>query len=141
MTRTARRTRDAGLTLLELLVVITILVVLTVAIGTVALNYLGSAKADAARLQLSQIEAGLDLYRLDMGQYPSEQDGLTALIDRPSDGDRWRGPYVKKAEALIDPWGTQFIYRAPGEEGLFDLLSYGADGLEGGEDDAADISN
>lgn len=132
---------DAGLTLLELLVVVTILVVLTVAIGTVALNYLGSAKSDAARLQMTQIETGLDLYRLDMGQYPSGQEGLDALNTRPAGADNWRGPYVKKATALVDPWGATFIYRVPGTDGAYDLISLGSDGVEGGEGDAADISN
>lgn len=133
--------KDAGLTLLELLVVITILVVLTVAIGTVALNYLDRAKGDAARLQLNQIEAGLDLYRLDIGRYPTESEGLDALLERPAGLDTWRGPYVKNAEALVDPWQEAFIFRAPGQDGPYDLTSFGADKTEGGEGDAADITN
>ncbi len=133
--------KDAGLTLLELLVVITILVVLTLAIGTVALNYLDRAKGDAARLQLNQIEAGLDLYRLDIGRYPTESEGLEALLERPAGLDAWRGPYVKNAEALIDPWQEAFIFMAPGQDGPYDLTSYGADKTEGGEGDAADITN
>ena len=133
--------RDAGLTLLELLVVVTILVLLTVAIGTVALNYLGRAKSDAAKLQISQIEAGLDLYRLDVGRYPSAQEGLGALLSRPAGEDKWRGPYLQKPEAINDPWGAQFLYRSPGTERAYDLVSLGADGAAGGEDENADISN
>lgn len=138
--RPARR-RDAGLTLLELLVTITILVLLTVAIGTVALNYLGRGKAEAARLQLSQIEAGLDLYLLDVGRYPTTEEGLGALIAAPTGVDAWRGPYLRKAAALSDPWGAAFRYEAPGRNGEFDLYSLGADGTEGGEGDDADIVN
>ena len=133
--------RDAGLTLLELLVVVTILVLLTVAIGTVALNYLDRGKAGAAKLQLEQIETGLDLFRLDVGRYPNEQEGLDALVTAPGGLDRWNGPYVKREAALTDPWGNAFVYSQPGTDGPFDLMSLGADGQQGGEDDAADISS
>jgi general secretion pathway protein G len=130
---------DAGLTLLELLVVITILTLLAVAVGTVALNYLGGARADAARLQMSQIETGLDLYRLDTGRYPSTDQGLRALVEPPTDADGWNGPYLRKEEALTDPWGNAFEYAAPGQDGPYELASLGADGAEGGEGDDADI--
>ena len=133
--------RDAGLTLLELLVVVTILVLLTVAIGTVALNYLDRAKGGAAKIQMDQIAAGLDLYRLDMGRYPTGQEGLQALLTRPGGADAWRGPYLQKAEAITDPWGTAFQYRAPGTDKAYDLVTLGADGAEGGEGDDADLSN
>lgn len=132
---------DAGLTLLELLVVITILVVLTVAIGTVALNYLGGAKADAARLQITQIEAGLDLYRLDMGRYPTDREGLDALVEAPRGVDTWNGPYLRKSSALVDPWGNAFSYDAPTSGVDYTVTSMGADGSPGGEGDAADISD
>lgn len=133
--------RDAGLTLLELLVVVTILVLLSAAIGTVALNYLDRAKSDTAKLQINQISAGLDLFRLDIGRYPSEQEGLSVLVERSAGLDAWQGPYVQKAESLIDPWGAEFIYRASASEKPYDLISFGSDGLEGGEDDAADVTN
>lgn len=141
MTARPRLPKDAGLTLLELLVVVTILVILTVAIGTVALNYLGGAKSDAARLQVSQIEAGLDLYKLDVGRYPDGREGLAALVADPGGVENWRGPYVRKEAALIDPWGAPFQYAAPGRAGPYDLFSFGSDKVEGGEDDAADIVN
>lgn len=133
--------RDAGLTLLELLVVVTILVLLTVSIGTVALNYLGGAKADAARLQINQIESALDLYRLDAGRYPTTAEGLEALVAPPSGAARWNGPYLRKREALVDPWGVPFAYAAPGQAGPYQITSLGADRAEGGSDDAADLSN
>jgi general secretion pathway protein G len=129
---------QAGFTLLELLVVVTILTVLTVAVGTVALDYLGRARGDAARVQMTQIEAGLDLFRLDVGRYPSDAEGLEALLDPPAGLDAWRGPYVKDAEVLADPWGRPFDYEEVA--GGFALTSLGADGTEGGDGDDADIA-
>lgn len=134
--------RTAGLTLLELLVTITILVVLSVAIGTVALNYLGRGKAEAARLQITQIETGLDLFLLDVGRYPTTQEGLDALLSAPSGAaEAWKGPYLRKSEALTDPWGSAFQYTSPGDHGDFDLYSFGSDRTQGGDDDAADVTN
>lgn len=141
MAQNPRFAGDAGLTLLELLVVVTILVLLSVAIGTVALNYLGGAKADAARLQISQIEAGLDLFKLDLGRYPSDAEGLDALIQQPANADRWNGPYVRKAASLVDPWGETFQYRLDPGGKQFELVSLGADKTLGGEGDAADITS
>ncbi|MGF1447129.1 MAG: type II secretion system major pseudopilin GspG [Pikeienuella sp.] len=139
-TRPERLPRDAGLTLLELLVVITILTLLAVAIGTVALNYLGGARADAARLQMDQIATGLDLYRLDQGRYPTQAEGLEALITRPAGVETWKGPYLRKPEALTDPWGEPFAYEVPGPDGApYALLTFGADKAPGGADDAADL--
>lgn len=133
--------KEGGFTLLELLVVTTILVLLAVATGTVVINYLGRAKTDAARLQIDQIEAGLDLFRLDVGRYPTQQEGITALVAAPGGLDSWRGPYVRKQAALTDPWGTEFQYVFPGRNGIYDLFSYGADGSEGGEDEAEDVKS
>ena len=133
--------KDGGFTLLELLVVTTILVLLAVATGTVVINYLGRAKTDAARLQIDQIEAGLDLFRLDVGRYPTQQEGITALVAAPGGIDSWRGPYIRKQAALTDPWGAEFQYVFPGRNGTYDLYSYGADGTEGGEDEAADVKS
>lgn len=138
---TRKPSKDGGFTLLELLVVTTILVLLAVATGTVVINYLGRAKTDAARLQIDQIEAGLDLFRLDIGRYPTQQEGITALVAAPGGLDSWRGPYVRKKAALTDPWGTEFQYVFPGRNGTYDLYSYGADGTEGGEDEAADVKS
>jgi len=132
---------DAGLTLLELLVVVTILVVLTVAIGTVALNYLGGARADAARLQINQLEGALDLYRLDMGRYPSESEGLQALVEAPAGAEGWNGPYLRKEAALTDPWGAPLRYALPAGQGGPEIVSLGAGGQPGGEGDDADISS
>ncbi len=138
---TRKPSKDGGFTLLELLVVTTILVLLAVATGTVVINYLGRAKTDAARLQIDQIEAGLDLFRLDVGRYPTQQEGITALVAAPGGIDSWRGPYIRKQAALTDPWGAEFQYVFPGRNGTYDLYSYGADGTEGGEDEAADVKS
>lgn len=135
----ARRRADAGFTLLELLVVVTILVGLAAALGTVALNFLGGARADTARLQIQQLSAGLDLFRLHVGRYPTEAEGLDALLEAPAGVARWNGPYVKGDGALSDPWGGAFQYAPSGSGSAFELYSFGADGAEGGEGDAADV--
>lgn len=132
--------RQTGFTLMELLVVITILVMLTVVGGTVALNYLGRAKSETARLQINQISTGLDLYKLDLGAYPSEAEALAALVSAPAGTTRWQGPYVKDSQVIVDPWDRPFVYRLPAD-GQPQVVSLGADGAPGGEGSAADISN
>lgn len=137
--RTVRR--QAGFTLIELLVVLVILGLLSAFVAPQVLNYLGRAKTDAARAQVQNISGILDLYRLDVGRYPSEQEGLEALLDAPPDAPRWNGPYVKRRDALTDPWGNLYEYRFPGEHGPYDLYSLGADGSEGGEGEDQDITS
>lgn len=127
-----------GFTLLELLVVIAILALLAGIVGSQVIGYLGGAKTDTARIQQSNIEASLDLYRLDAGQYPGE---LKALVERPSDAKRWNGPYLKKASGLFDPWGELYQYRFPGQHGAYDLFTLGADGAEGGDGENQDVKN
>ena len=136
-----RRRRQAGMTLLELLVVITVLGLLTAAVGTVALNYLGRAKTETTQLRIDQVEAGLDLFRLDVGRYPTEAEGLRALVEAPAGAEKWNGPYVKKAEAIDDAWGNPFLYASPGQHGEVDIYSLGADKAEGGEDEDQDVTN
>ncbi|MGF1455079.1 MAG: type II secretion system major pseudopilin GspG [Alphaproteobacteria bacterium] len=140
-TRPNRRAREAGLTLLELLVVITILGLLTVAVGSVALNYLGGAKTDTTALKVDQVMAGLDYFRLDVGRYPSEEEGLNALWKKPAGAERWNGPYVKKQDTLTDAWGKALVYKVPGENGPIDVYSLGSDGAEGGEGEAQDVTS
>ena len=105
------------------------------------MKYLGGAKSDTANIQISNIESILDLYRLETGRYPSQDEGLDALINRPSGVETWNGPYVKKEKMLNDPWGQPYKYRIPGEHGDFDLYSYGADNVEGGEGENRDAVN
>ena len=132
---------DSGFTLLELLIVIAILGLLGV-VGTVQLvGYLGSARTDTAKLQLDQLSMALDLFRVDVGRLPTTEEGLNSLLAPPADTARWRGPYLKKAEAINDPWGKVFSYKIPGEHGEYDLISYGADGKPGGEGENLDVAN
>jgi general secretion pathway protein G len=135
------RRRAAGFTLIELLVVLVILGLLAAFAAPQVLNYLGRAKTDAANAQVQNIASILDLYRLDVGSYPDEGDGLDALLEQPADAQRWNGPYVKRRDALIDPWGEMYVYRFPGEHGAYDLYSLGADQSEGGEGEDQDITS
>jgi len=132
--------RMTGFTLLELLVV---LVVLGLLAGLVAPKYfsqLGRSEAKVARAQIEGLGKALDLYRLEVGHYPSSEQGLQALVIAPSGEPRWKGPYLQKAIPQ-DPWGRDYIYRSPGENGDYDLLSMGKDGQPGGEGEDAEINS
>lgn len=135
-----RAKRVVGFTLLELLVVMLIIGLLAGIVGPKYFSQLGKSEAKAARAQIDSIGKALELYRLDTGRYPSTEQGLKALIDRPGDEPRWDGPYLKKG-LPPDPWGRPYVYRAPGEHGDFDLYSLGKDGQLGGSDEAADITS
>lgn len=135
------RRRERGLTLVELLVVLLIIGLIAAFAVPQVMRYLGGARQDAAAVQINQLSGILDLYRLDVGHYPRASEGLDALVEKPSDATGWNGPYVKKAESLIDPWGNPYQYRIPGEHGEFDLYSLGADGSEGGEGEDADVAS
>lgn len=136
-----RPSREQGYTLIELLVVLAILGLLVAIAVPQLMKSLERAKSDTARVQVEKLASILDLYRLDLGQYPNEQAGLVALVEAPADTERWNGPYLKNREALIDPWGRPYLYRLPGEHGEYDLYSLGADGKEGGEGNNADLTN
>jgi general secretion pathway protein G len=96
-----------------------------------ALRYLGHARTDAARIGIQNLGAALDLYRLDLGRFPAQDEGLRALVERPAGLARWQGPYMKDAGALIDPWGRPYRYRIPGEHAAYDLYTLGADDSPG----------
>lgn len=130
--------RQSGFTLLELLVVLTILGLFAVIATPRVLQYLSGAKSKTAAIQVEQLGGALDLYRLDVGRYPTEHEGTTALIQKPADAARWNGPYVRKKEMLVDPWDQPFHYRIPGQHGAYDLFSLGADNQEGGEGENKD---
>jgi general secretion pathway protein G len=132
---------EGGFTLIELLVVLVILGLLAAFAAPQVLSYLGQAKTDAARAQVQNIASILDLYRLNVGSYPSEEEGLNALLEPPPDAPRWNGPYVKRRDVLLDPWGELYVYRYPGEFGDYDLYSLGADQAEGGEGEDQDITS
>ena len=135
-----RLNKQAGFTLLELLVVIVIIGLLA---GYVAPRYfaqVGKSEIKVAQAQIDGLGKALDQYRLDTGHYPTVEQGLPALTVRPAEEPKWDGPYLKKV-APPDPWGQPYHYRAPGEHGDYDLFSYGKDGREGGTGDNVDIIN
>jgi len=138
--RLPRFSRNAGFTLLELLVVLVILGLLA---GYVAPKYfaqVGKSEVKTAKAQIDALEKALDQYRIDTSRYPSTEQGLAALNAKPADEARWDGPYLKKA-VPNDPWGKPYQYRAPGEHGEIDLFSYGRDGVPGGTGNDADLNN
>ena len=129
-----------GFTLLELLVV---LVILGLLVGYVAPRFfgqVGKSEVKVAKAQIKALEDALDQYRLDVGSYPTSEQGLVALNTQPTGEARWQGPYLKKA-VPNDPWGNPYLYRVPGEHGELDLTSLGKDGQPGGAGEAADINN
>jgi general secretion pathway protein G len=128
-----------GFTLLELLVVMVIIGLLVGYVGPRYFSQLGKSEVKAAKSQLDALEKALDQYRLDTGHYPSTEDGLAALNKNPANESKWDGPYLKK-NVPMDPWGSQYQYKFPGEHGEFDLLSFGKDKQAGGVDEAADIT-
>jgi general secretion pathway protein G len=145
--RTVARDRDhnarrgeLGFTLVEMLVVITIIGLIMGLVGPRVLNYLSESKVKAAKIQMQSFASALDLFNLDAGRYPSSAEGLAALV-RPTSGiGAWNGPYLKGGTVPNDPWNNAYLYRAPGEHGAYDIISLGSDGQEGGSGTAADIS-
>lgn len=133
------REGEAGYTLLEVLVVLGITVLLAAVVGPRLMQYFGKAKHDTAGMQLKNIETALELYYMDVGQYPPAELGLGALVAPPNGVARWSGPYLQKADGLLDPWQQTFVYVFPGEHGNYDLYSLGRDKLEGGDGEDADI--
>lgn len=130
----------SGFTLIEVLVVLVILGLLAGVVGPKVVSYLGRGKSDTAKLQIEQLAAAMELYLLDVGRYPNADEGINALLENISNAKNWRGPYLRKDEVPLDPWGNEFHYEPPGESGNIQLYSLGADNAEGGEGDNADIS-
>ncbi len=139
--RRERRRCQAGFTLVELLVVLIILGLIAAFAAPRVIKFVGGAKTDSAKIQIERLSSVLDLYRLQVGRYPSDGEGLNALMEQPADAPDWEGPYLKKADALIDPWRRPYIYRFPGERGDYDLYSLGADGEDGGEGENRDLTS
>ena len=134
-----RRRAQRGFTLVEILVVITIIGLIMALVGPRVINYLGESKVKAAKIQIESFSSALDLFYLDAGRYPSSAEGLDALAQRPGGLNTWNGPYLKGGVVPKDPWGHTYVYRAPGEHGAYDIVSYGSDGQEGGTGTSADI--
>jgi general secretion pathway protein G len=130
-----------GFTLVELLVVLVILGLLAGIAVPQVMNSLSKAKSSTAALAVENLASAIDLYRLDVGRLPTQNEGLDALVERPDDASKWFGPYLRKRDMLIDPWGNAYHYRFPGQHGTYDLFSLGADNAEGGEDEDRDLGN
>lgn len=132
--------RARGFTLLELLVVMVIIGLLAGYVGPKFFGQIGKSEVKAARAQIDALTKALDQYRIEVGRYPSTEQGLAVLVTRPADEPKWGGPYLSKAVPK-DPWGNDYQYRSPGEHGEYDLLSFGKDGRPGGEGEDADLTS
>jgi len=128
-----------GFTLLELMVVLLILAMLATIAAPRVIKYVTKAKTQSAKIQVDALGAAVDAFHLDVGRFPTTEEGLQALVDRPTDAEGWDGPYLKKRESLIDPWRHTYRYRRPGRHSDFDVFSLGADDQEGGEGDSSDV--
>jgi general secretion pathway protein G len=128
-----------GFTLLELLVVLGIIAMLAGIVGPQVMKHMGESKTKAAKVQIEDLAAALDMYKLDLGKYPTTEQGLKALIESPGNANRWNGPYLRKTKMPLDPWQQEYRYVSPGEHGKFDLYTLGADDKEGGEGEDQDI--
>jgi general secretion pathway protein G len=135
------RRRRRGFTLLELMVVLLILGLLASIAAPRISGYLRKAKLSTAKVQVDALSAAVDAFHLDNDRFPTTSEGLRALLERPEGLSTWDGPYLKKRDSLIDPWGQPYSYRFPGRNGEFEIFSLGADHREGGEGDARDIGN
>ena len=129
-----------GFTLLELLVVVAIIGLLAAFVGPRVFGHLGKSEVTTAKAQIEALVRALDAYRLDMGSYPDSAQGLQALVVRPADAAKWNGPYLQK-DVPLDPWGHPYLYKFPGAQHEFDLISYGRDGVPGGTGEDADLVN
>ncbi len=134
-------TAQAGYSLIELLVVLAILVLLATLTVPQVIKYLDRAKVDAARVEIGNLGATLDIFRLDVGRYPSQNEGLEALLKQPDGAAGWSGPYLKRKDMLFDPWDRPYRYKIPGQHGEYDLSTFGADNAEGGDGASKDVAN
>ena|ERR1700722_8517299 len=135
------RTWQAGFTLIEMLVVITIIGLIMALVGPRVLNYLAQSKVKAATIQIASFGSALDLYNFDVGQYPTTSQGLDALMHRPGNLTTWNGPYLKSDVVPKDPWGHDYVYRSPSEHGPYDIVSYGAENRDVGTETASEITS
>ena len=134
------RKKQRGFTLVEILVVIIIIGMLAALVGPKLFGKVGMAKSKAAKAQIELFGTALDAFRLDAGRYPTTDEGLKALREQPAGVNNWQGPYLPK-EIPADPWGRPYVYKSPGDHGEYDLLSYGLDGVEGGDGENQDVTS
>jgi len=133
------RRKASGFSLIELLVVLAILGLLAGLVGPQVMKFLGGSKTKTAKLQIEDLSTALDLYHLEVGSYPSDSEGLAALVERPAGVANWNGPYLKKKQVPKDPWNHDFHYSQPGQHGVFDIYSLGSDNTEGGDGETQDV--
>lgn len=131
---------QAGFTLIEMIIVVVIIGLLAGLVAPQFMKQQGRAETKTARAQIELFGTALDTFRLDVGRYPTSQEGLAALMQKPNGADRWDGPYLKK-DLPLDPWGKPYVYKSPGDHGPYDIISYGADGVPGGSDTNSDINS
>jgi len=131
---------QAGFTLIELIVVVMIIGLLAGLVAPQFMKQSERAEAKTAKAQIELFGTALDTFRLDVGRYPTSQEGLAALMQKPGGADRWDGPYLRK-DLPPDPWGKPYVYKSPGDHGAYDILSYGADGVAGGDGNNRDITS
>ncbi|HET9916623.1 MAG TPA: type II secretion system major pseudopilin GspG [Candidatus Binatia bacterium] len=131
---------QAGFTLIELIVVVMIIGLLAGLVAPQFMKQSERAEAKTAKAQIELFGTALDTFRLDVGRYPTSQEGLAALMQKPGGVDRWDGPYLRK-DLPPDPWGKPYIYKSPGDHGAYDIISYGADGVAGGDGNNRDITS
>lgn len=136
----SRVQRQRGFTLMELLVVLAILGLLMSLVGPRVLNQLGGAKVKTAAIQIKDLEQALEMYKLDVGRFPSSSEGLGALVSKPGSALGWNGPYLK-SNVPPDPWNRAYMYKYPGERGELDIYTYGQNGAPGGEGEDTDVGN
>ena len=134
--RSAPGDGEAGFTLVEMLVVITIIGLIMGLVGPRVLSYLSESKVKAAKIQIESLSAAMDLFYLDNGRYPAASEGLTALVQRPSSASQWSGPYLKTSVVPADPWGHPYLYKVPGDHGPYEIASFGSSGPDGGASSA-----
>jgi general secretion pathway protein G len=139
--RRLARHAEQGFTLVEMLVVISIIALVMGLVGPRVLNFLTDSKVKTAKIQIESFEAALDIYFLDAGRYPSTSEGLNSLIQRPGNAVVWNGPYLKGNMVPTDPWGAPYVYRSPGQHGAYDIVSHGTDKQEGGMGAEAEITS
>ena len=135
------RRREDGFTLLELLVVLAIMGMLAAIIAPQVIKYLGTSRTQTAHVQIQNVMAALELFRLDVGRYPTPQEGLKALVTAPPTAQNWNGPYLKKDSALVDPWGEAYLYQMPGQHSEVDVFTLGSDKAPGGTGEAQDVGS
>jgi general secretion pathway protein G len=138
---TMGKRQESGFTLLELLVVLAILGLLAAIVGPQVIKYLDSSKSQSARVQAKNVAAALNLFKLDVARFPTQEEGVAALIKQPPNAPNWNGPYLPEQSAIMDPWGRPYLLKIPGEHGDIDVYSLGSDGQPGGTGEARDVGN